>query len=210
MDNLYRYSPFNWIIETKYDQENLSYLVNFLETAKGVSYKFGLSTSGNSNQYWFLGKGANYSKNKSFIKISKTISKIAKEQLNKYELLSEDIYLKPGNSWTVVGSKGSFHKLHDHGNNFGLCTIVYTKVPEIIKDDEGCVYFIMSNDIRVSSYTSVPKVISIKPEFGKMIIFPSHILHGVYPYPEGLRQSFNLDFHILPLDQKKMINYEYN
>lgn len=210
MSNIYRYSCLNWIIETEYSQQDLNYLIDFLKINNGISYKNGLSTSGNSNQYWFLGKGADYSKNKSFIKISKSISNITKEQLNNYKLLVEDVYLKPENSWIVVGSKGSFHKVHDHGDNFGVCTIIYTHVPEIIENEEGCTYFVMSSDIRSSSYAYIPKVITINPEKGKMIIFPSHILHGVYPYPEGIRQSFNLDFRILPLNKNKIFNYEYD
>jgi hypothetical protein len=39
-----------------------------------------------------------------------------------------------------------------------------------------------------------------------MIIFPSHMLHGVYPYPEGIRQSFNLDFLIS--NEKEYYQYD--
>ena len=115
MSEIYRYSNFNWVIETQYDQ--LKDLQKFLNEVKGVSYKKGLSTSGNANQDWYIGKGADYSKNKSFVKISKSISKILSEQLIKYDLLEKDIFLKPVNSWSVTGVKGSHHTVHDHGNN---------------------------------------------------------------------------------------------
>ena len=204
MNNLYRYSNFNWVIETQYEQ--LDALKYFLNKTQGVSYKKGLSTSNNSNQFWFLGKGANFSNDLSYIEISKSISKIIKEKLIKYQLLFEDVNLKPSLCWTVTGIKGSFHKIHDHGLQNLICSIIYTKVPDIMEDEEGYVYFIMSNDIRLSSYKSIPKVIEIKPEVGKMIIFPSHMLHGVYPYPEGIRQSFNLDFLIS--NEKEYYQYD--
>jgi len=210
---IYRYSNFNWVIETQYGQLDL--LNNFLDSNKGVSYNKGLSTSKNSSQYWFLGKGADYSMNESFTKITKSISKIISNKLNEYNLIDKGIFLKPESSWTVVGSKGSFHKVHDHGGNFGLCSIIYTKVPELVDDEdhEGYVYFIMSSDIRSNVYAAIPKVIDFKPELGKMLIFPSHMLHGVYPYADGVRQSFNLDYSVIPLDVMQRNNqhkYQYD
>lgn len=204
MDEIYRYSNFNWVIETQYNQ--LDNLKEFLNKTEGVPYKKGLSTSSNSNQYWFLGHGADYSKNTSYQKITKSISKLVKEKLIKHQLLFEDINLKPCSCWSVTGIKGSFHKVHDHGLQNSICTITYTQVPEIMNDEEGYVYFILSNEIRSPTYASIPKAIEIKPELGKMIIFPSHMLHGVYPYPEGIRQSFNLDFNI----SNKQEYYEYD
>ena len=208
MDKIYRYSNLNWVIETQYNQ--LEDLKEFLNKTEGVPYKKGLSTSGNSNQYWFLGRGADYSKNKDFIKIGKSIAKTISEKIVEYELISKDAFLQPGNSWTVIGTKGGFHKVHDHGLQNSICTITYTQVPEIMNDEEGYVYFIMSNEIRPPTYNSIPKVIELKPELGKMIIFPSHMLHGVYPYPEGIRQSFNFDFNVLPLNNKVNTSYEYD
>lgn len=204
MSEIYRYSNFNWVIETQYDQ--LDDLRQFVNKTEGVSYKKGLSTSNNSKQYWFLGKGADYSKNNSYQRITKSISKLVKEKLIKYQLLFEDITLKPCSCWSVTGTKGSFHKVHDHGLQNSICTITYTQVPEVMNDEEGYVYFIMSNEIRSSTYASIPKAIELKPELGKIIIFPSHMLHGVYPYPEGVRQSFNLDFHI----NKEEEYYQYD
>ena len=204
MDEIYRYSNFNWVIETQYDQ--LDNLKEFLNKTEGVPYKKGLSTSNNSNQYWFLGHGADYSKNTSYQKITKSISKLVKEKLIKYQLIFDDINLKPCSCWSVTGVKGSFHKVHDHGLQNSICTVTYTQVPEIMNDEEGYVYFIMSNEIRSPTYASIPKAIELKPKLGKIIIFPSHMLHGVYPYPDGIRQSFNLDFNI----KDKQEYYEYD
>ena len=201
---IYRHSNFNWVIETQYNQLDL--LNSFLDSTEGVSYKKGLSTSKNSNQYWFLGKGANYSYVNKYKTITKSLSNKIIEDLNYYKLITKNIYLEPHLCWSVTGIKGSFHKIHDHGLQNTICTIVYTKVPDVMEDEEGHSFFVMSSDIRHESYSSVPKVIHIKPEVGKMIIFPSHILHGTYPYPEGIRQTFNLDFNIL---QEKN-TYEYN
>jgi len=208
---IYKYSSSNWIIEAQYDQLDL--LKCFLNSNEGVSYKKGLSTSGNADQHWFLGRGADCSKNKSFIKIHKSISKIIYKELNDHSLLDIDIFLKPTNSWKVTGTKGGFHVIHEHQNEYTICTVIYTQVPETINDEniEGYVYFVMSADMKSEFYPAVPKTLHIKPELGKMIIFPSHMLHGVYPYPEGNRQSFNMDFYMIPLDQMQNnlpLNYD--
>jgi hypothetical protein len=207
-----KHSNSNWVIETQYDQLNL--LKGFLNSNEGVSYKKGLSTSGNADQHWFLGRGADYSKNKPFIKIHKSISKIVSKELNDHSLLDIGIFLDPIKSWEVTGTKGGFHAIHEHPSSHEvICTVIYTQVPETITDTniEGHVYFVMSADRKSEFYSSVPKAVNIKPELGKMIIFPSHMLHGVYPYPEGNRQSFNMDFFMIPLDQmenKTLLNYD--
>jgi hypothetical protein len=202
---IYRYSPFNWIIETQYSGD-INNVINFLDKTDGVFYKKGLSTSKNLNQYWFLGKGANYSHSAIYQNIINSIKNQTLRELKYFKLLFEEIYLDPFTCWSVTGTKGGFHKIHDHGLQNLICSIVYTKVPEVMEDEEGYTFFIMSNDIRHQNYASVPKSIEIKPEIGKMIIFPSHILHGVYPYPEGIRQTFNLDFNLLEGNKE----YEYH
>lgn len=213
---IYKYSNTNWIIETQYDQLDL--LKCFLNSNEGVPYKKGLSTMGNANQHWFIGNGADYSKNKTFIQVQNSISKIVSKELNDNFLLDVNIFLNPGGSWEVTGIKGGFHAIHDHLSvynyySYEICTVIYTQVPETINDEnnEGHVYFVMSADIQSNFYERVPKAVNIKPELGKMIIFPSHMLHGVYPYPEGNRQSFNMDFFMIPLDQmqnKTSLSYD--
>jgi hypothetical protein len=208
---IYKYSSSNWIIETQYNQLDL--LKGFLNSNQGVHNNKGLSTSGNADQHWFLGRGADYSKNKPFIKIHKSISKLISKELNDHFLLDTDVFLKPMSSWEVTGTKGGFHKIHDHQGNYGICIVIYTQVPETINDEnsEGHVYFVLSADMGSNLYSSDTKVVNIKPELGKMIIFPSHMLHGVYPYPEGNRQSFNMDFIVRPLDQiqnETLLNYD--
>lgn len=101
-------------------------------------------------------------------------------------------------AWTVKGEEGSWHTIHEHGPN-SISTIIYTAIPKRNLNDppytSGSVYFVM--DGSCYSETSVPatRVMHINPNEGMLIIFPSYMLHGVYPQGPGLRQTLNIDYH---------------
>jgi len=78
-------------------------------------------------------------------------------------------------SWTVIGEEGSYHTIHDHGPN-SVCSVTYLEVP-------------------YHPLTPVKhKVVHISPKPGMIVIFPSWLLHGVYPQGPGIRQTLNVDF----------------
>jgi len=108
-------------------------------------------------------------------------------------------------AWTVVGEEGSYHTAHDHGPN-NICSITYLNVPKKSVDSdspEGQIFFILDG----SSYNplSVPnfRILHVQPQEGMIIIFPSWIIHGVYPQGPGIRQTMNIDFNGDP-------NYKFN
>lgn len=97
-------------------------------------------------------------------------------------------------AWTAIGEKGSYHTIHDHGPS-NICSVTYLKVPEGQEEPAGQIYFVMHGQ----SYNtiSIPKmqVFHVRPQKGMMVIFPSWMLHGVYPQGEGIRQTLNIDFN---------------
>jgi hypothetical protein len=113
-------------------------------------------------------------------------------------------------AWTVTGEEGSYHTVHEHGP-MNVCSVTYLKVPPAppINEDKlenpvsGQIYFIMHAD----GYNplSVPnfRVLHITPQEGMIVIFPSWMLHGVYPQGPGIRQTLNIDFNGDP-------NYSFN
>lgn len=98
-------------------------------------------------------------------------------------------------AWTVIGEEGSYHTIHDHGPN-SICSVTYLEVPEKNKNDEkaGQVYFVLQSDPYHPLTPVKHKVVHISPKPGMMVIFPSWILHGVYPQGPGIRQTINVDF----------------
>lgn len=105
--------------------------------------------------------------------------------------------MKVSSAWTVSGYEGSFHSMHDHGFST-ISTIVYTDVPPFDETNSyhkpGLPYFVVHGG--AVSNLSVPqqRIIELMPFEGMLVVFPSFILHGVYPQGPGLRRTLNVDF----------------
>ena len=105
--------------------------------------------------------------------------------------------MKVASAWTVSGYEGSFHSMHDHGFST-ISSIVYTDVPPFDESNSyhkpGLPYFVVHGG--PVSELSVPqhRVIELMPHEGMLVVFPSFILHGVYPQGPGLRRTLNVDF----------------
>ena len=137
---------------------------------------------------------------------------IVQNEIVNYGLMPHNwIKLHACSAWTVLGDEGSYHTIHDHGP-MNVCSVLYLEVPEpqevenehdLWKDKSGQIYFVMHG----SSYNNlgVPnfRVFHVSPKKGMLVIFPSWMLHGVYPQGPGLRQTLNIDFNGDP-------NYQFN
>ena len=110
------------------------------------------------------------------------------------KLLKTSYSLEILNAWTVIGEKGSYHKLHNHFSNSDkniICSVIYLETPEKKDNENGNFYCAYMDKYKQVQY------FSHKPEVGDIIVFPSWLLHGVYPQDKGLRQSLNIDFKIV-------------
>ena len=128
--------------------------------------------------------------------------------------------VRANDMWSVHSYSGDYNPLHDHGSNtdLGLSSILYLKVPPVIaeKPEPGeeppsltrasgnCDGFTQlvwgangSKDVSLLRHATHQYV---KPEVGKLLIFPNWLLHGVEPFfGEGERRtlSCNMDVEIL-------------
>jgi hypothetical protein len=124
--------------------------------------------------------------------------------------------------WTIHSYQGDYNPLHDHGARtlVGLSSILYLKVPEAIaaKPDiesghtpnlamasgacDGFTQFQWgANGMMDTSLLRLPTQQYVKPEAGKLLVFPNWLLHRVEPFfGEGERRtlSCNLDVHLSP------------
>lgn len=105
-------------------------------------------------------------------------------------------------AWTVTGEEGSYHTVHEHGP-MNICSVTYLKVPKGQESPAGQIYFILHADGYNPLSTPAFRVFHIQPQEGMIVIFPSWLLHGVYPQGPGLRQTLNIDFNGDP-------NYKFN
>ncbi|HEY4264940.1 MAG TPA: putative 2OG-Fe(II) oxygenase, partial [Micropepsaceae bacterium] len=123
----------------------------------------------------------------------------------------------PNDMWSVHSYEGDYNPLHDHGGNtvLGLSSILYLKVPATILEKrpvdygrapsltmatgncDGFTQFVWgATGIRDFALLRPPTQQYVKPEAGKLLIFPNWLLHRVEPfYGEGERRtlSCNLD-----------------
>ena len=127
------------------------------------------------------------------------------------ESMKKNIDIKILSMWIVEQQPGEYNPLHVH-TNCDISSVMYLKVPEFlpsekpVRNDDGTIYFLggsgVMNELKVSSLKSSPLP-------GAFFIFPSHMLHTVYPYKTNdnfARRSisFNANFkYFKPADAPK-------
>lgn len=131
--------------------------------------------------------------------VKERLSKVVIGELIHYGILPfkwKEIH--PVSAWTVTGGEGSWHTVHDHGPDT-VSSIIYTAVPPRPELDApytlGSTYFVLDGEPFSDLTKPNMRVFHINPHENMIVIFPSHLLHGVYPQGPGLRQTLNIDFH---------------
>jgi len=97
-------------------------------------------------------------------------------------------------AWSVQLSEGGFH--HDHVHTAGwISSVYYVEVPEDLDDDahEGWLKF---GDAHFDPENSGPHR-HIKPVPGRLVLFPSYMLHGTVPIKSGKRRT-TVAFDVVP------------
>ena len=211
----------SWLIEDKLNMELLDEIKNFFDNHLEFLYKDkeGYSTTGNhAEQYWIertKTKNFNY-KNQEYENIKQKFKNEIHERLKKSSLLiKQEIELRINGAWTVIGEEGSYHKIHTHNNGKmdGIVTVLYLNVPKCDIDNNNSIFLVLHTG-PTSHFINHPcsSVYHIKPEKGKLLIFPNHIPHGTYPQTKGIRQTFNMDYHfsVKPneISKKNIIKYQ--
>ena len=72
--------------------------------------------------------------------------------------------------WAVLMKEGDFHMLHNHQEVGGISGGLYLKIPEM-KQPQGNINWVSDN-----------KVFSWSPKDGDYFVWPSNVIHGVYPF----------------------------
>ena len=97
-------------------------------------------------------------------------------------------------AWTVSGEEGSFHTIHEHGP-MNICSVTYLQVPKNQIPPYGQIFFVLDASPYNPLSTPSSRILHLTPQEGMIVIFPSWILHGVYPQGQGTRQTLNIDFN---------------
>lgn len=197
----------NWVIEDQIDNQLTNKIKNTIDKNidKLLKNKEGYSTIGkNAEQYWVTNYKENfYYQNKDFEHIKNDYTSNILNRLKKSNVLkTSDINAIHRSCWSVISEKNSFHAAHFHTkkNLFAISTVLYLNVPDTNTVDclENNLYLILNSNPN-NSYNNKcsPRILDINPEVGKLLIFPSWIIHGTYPQTKGIRQTFNIDYDLI-------------
>ena len=135
------------------------------------------------------------------------LQKTPPEQHENMEAIKNRIQVTINSMWMVEQQPGEYNPIHVH-TNCDISAVMYLKVPEflpsekITRNDDGTIYFVGSagtNDkLKMSS-------LKCNPTPGDFFIFPSHLMHTVYPYKTNddfarRSVSFNakFEYHVDP------------
>jgi uncharacterized protein (TIGR02466 family) len=127
----------------------------------------------------------------------------------KFDLTVHDI---EGEGWVNVNGKGAFNTPHAHGN-YLWSGAYYVDTPEVSSPRSGLIEFIdprrgASGGSELTPPSFSPKF-QVKPRSGLLIIFPSYLLHWVYPnQEEASRVSLAFNAKIVSRDVSRLTNTE--
>jgi hypothetical protein len=121
--------------------------------------------------------------------------------------------------WSIHSYEGDYNPLHDHGGNtpLGLSSILYLKVPPVIAEKpavphggapklnmasgncDGFTQLVWgATGMRDFSLLRPPSQQYVKPEVGKLLVFPNWLLHRVEPFfGEGERRTLSCNMDVV-------------
>ena len=132
------------------------------------------------------------SKNK---EIEKVIRFMQLSVFDIYKEANEDFLKKRGkgknytvivkNSWFIIYDDGGFVAPHNHGDCSWSC-VYYVQIGKNANNKNGATFLQTPNLSKlhdgIGSESFGFKILRVKPEEGKLVIWPSHIVHGSLPY----------------------------
>ena len=108
--------------------------------------------------------------------------------------------------WINVNHKGGSNILHSHPNSH-WSGVLYVQQPTEVEGFSGMIEFVNPNQEGRELAKLLPKsgfdnMIRIRPKTGQIVIFPSYVLHSVYPNNSN-QDRITIAFNALLLKKKK-------
>lgn len=185
------------IIKTKVDADIIKKLNDYTELVAKDKNKLeelnaGKKLAGNVSQEFLIEKDV--LQNSGWLQfVGKTIHEIVKLILNK-EIKNININA----SWIVRQYENEYNPIHNHSGHFS--GVAYLKVPsyygENLKTDKEN----MNGKLTFNHGTKTflcNGVHNISPEIGDFYIFPSYLMHSVYPFKNSKEERRSVSFNAL-------------
>ena len=155
----------------------------------------------NQGDSWHSPDGLMTRKEPGFTEITKIIPQVAaKYALQINPKLKIENFRFEANAWVNINKKGGYNTVHHHGK-YHISGVYYIKQPMSAKGPSGMIEFINSrfdNHIfsEIGGQAFAPSL-QMRPSVSSMIVFPSTLLHFVYPNDteeERISLAWNLRF----------------
>ena len=121
-------------------------------------------------------------------RITQAILGLIKNTVKDFDLTQHDV---EGEGWVNVNGTGAFNAPHGHGA-YLWSGVYYVQVPEQSNGMSGTLEFIDPRNICGTGSSLRPQVFAPKfqgrPKSGHLLIFPSYLVHWVYPNEEEMNR----------------------
>ena len=107
------------------------------------------------------------------------------DQYEHLKTVKNHVQVTLNSMWIVEQQPGEYSPLHTH-TDCDISGVMYLKIPKFLdsekpdKDDDGAISFLGGTGITKDKLKMSTR--TIKPKAGQFFIFPSHMMHTVYPY----------------------------
>ena len=183
---------------------------SFLEDLKKDIFLLRNNDSGaniSNNQGWHSTPDLFLKKEETFKKVCSTCASSIASIMKSYdgEFNPETLDAR-FSGWINVNHKGGSNILHSHPNSH-WSGVLYVQQPTGVEGFSGMIEFVNPNQEGRELAKLLPKsgfdnMIRIRPKTGQIVIFPSYVLHSVYPNSSN-QDRITIAFNSLLLKKKK-------
>ena len=127
--------------------------------------------------------------------------------LNKFKQypICTKIHCNMGTPWINVQKTGEFNPLHNHAGDLSI--VIYVDIPECIANENTC----PNIETNMPSYgkidfsflkkdTTIVTKYSHQPTTGELLVFPSWLLHTVYPFKSNV-ERISISFNVFDIEK---------
>ena len=162
---------------------------SFLDNLKEDIYLLRQNDTGfnlSNNEGWHSTSDLFLKKEETFQKVCSTCAKSIASIMQSYDSkFNPDLFDARFSGWINVNPKGGSNNLHSHPNSH-WSGVLYVQQPSEVEGFSGMIEFVNPNQEGRELAKILPKMgfdnmVRIRPRTGQLVIFPSYLLHSVYP-----------------------------
>ena len=160
-----------------------------------------------NNLGWHSASDLFLKKEETFQKACTTCASSVASIMKSYDSkFNPDLFDARFSGWINVNPKGGSNILHSHPNSH-WSGVLYIQQPTEVDGFSGMIEFVNPNQEGRELAKILPKfgfdnIIRIRPRTGQIVIFPSYVLHSVYPN-NSTEDRITIAFNSLLLKKKK-------